>query len=196
MLTGVIIFLLVVIALLAIPVVLTFQVSRQRTFQGGISVIWLFGWVRVQRPLFQSRGGASNAEQSVHKISRSQHSSGKGSTSFAIIRDKTFRRRVIRFLADFWQAIDKENINLRMRIGLGDPADTGQLWAIFGPLAGVLACIRAASIDVQPDFTDTRFELDSSGHVRLIPLQLMYLLVGLLLSPSFWQGIRKMRAVE
>lgn len=196
MLTGTVVFLLLLIGLLAIPVTLTFQVSRQQAFQGVITLLWLFGRVRVQRSLFQSKGSLPKAEEPVQKTSRSQRSSGKKSNVFAAISGKTFRRRLIRFINDFWHAIHKENVRLRIRIGLGDPADTGQLWAIVGPVAGALASIQEASIEIEPEFFDASFELDSSGKIRLIPMQMIYLAVGLLLSPSFWYGVKQMRVVE
>ena len=193
MLTGVMIILIFVIVLLAIPVVLTFKVSRDQTFQGGVKILWLFGLVRVHRPLFQTMGSALKAKESEHQNNRFLRSSEENSNVFAAIRDKTFRQRVLRFLSDSWHAIDKQNINLRMRIGLGDPVETGQLWAVVGPIAGILSNIQEGSIEVLPDFVDSRFELDSSGKLRLVPLQLIYLTVGLILSPSFWQGLRTMR---
>lgn len=196
MLTGTVVFLLLLIGLLAIPVTLTFQVSRQQAFQGVITLLWLFGRVRVQRSLFQSKVSLPKAEEPVQKTSRSQRSSGKKSNVFAAISGKTFRRRLIRFINDFWHAIHKENVRLRIRIGLGDPADTGQLWAIVGPVAGALASIQEASIEIEPEFFDASFELDSSGKIRLIPMQMIYLAVGLLLSPSFWYGVKQMRVVE
>jgi hypothetical protein len=40
---------------------------------------------------------------------------------------------------------------------------------------------------------DATFELDGSGSIRIIPLQLIVLTLALLLSPPVWQGIRQMR---
>lgn len=196
MLTGIVIFLLVLIALLAIPVALTFHISRQQAFEGDIIFRWLFGIVRIQFLLFQAKISSPKAEESAKKPSHPKRSSGKKTNVFAIIKKAWFRRRMIRFVSDFWRSIHKENVSLRIRIGLGDPADTGQLWAIVGPVAGVLASIQDASIEIEPEFIDARFELDSSGNIRLIPLQLIYLAIGLTLSPSFWQGMKQIRTVE
>ena len=91
---------------------------------------------------------------------------------------------MIKFTRDFWHAIQKHNITLRIRIGLGDPADTGHMWAIVGPVSGILATIEEASIEIEPEFIDSVFELDSSGNIRIIPLQMIYLVFGLLLSPG------------
>ncbi len=100
---------------------------------------------------------------------------------------------MFRFVADLWRAIRKQDVNLRIRLGLGDPADTGRLWAVVGPVAGLLANVEEASVEIEPDFMDAVFELESSGEIRLIPLQILYLVVALLLSPPVWLGVKRMR---
>ena len=90
--------------------------------------------------------------------------------------------------------LQKENLKLRVCIGLGDPADTGLLWAVVGPIAGILATTKETSINIVPDFVDTTMEVDSSGTLRLIPLQIIILTLGFFLSAPVRQGIKQMRA--
>ena len=194
MLSGVAAFLLLFIALLAIPVTLTFKASWQQAFQGYVKLQWAFGLVRVRLPSLQSKAPSPEGEELAQKVSSFGRSPRKKWNSFSAIRQKAFRRRIIRFISDFWHAVHKRNVNLRIRIGLGDPADTGQLWAFVGPASGILANIKEATIEIEPEFFDSTFELDSSGTIRIIPLRLIYLTVGLLLSPPVWQGIKQMRA--
>lgn len=197
MLTGVAAFLLLLIALMAIPVTLTFQASWPQLFQGDIKLQWAFGLVRVRLPSFQSKAPSSEGEELARKIERPKDSSRKKRNTFArVLRQQSFRRRIIRFVRDFWHAVHKRDVVLRMRIGLGDPADTGQLWSFVGPVSGMLTNIKDASFIIEPDFFDTTFELEGSGHIRFIPLQIIYLTIGMLLSPSVWQGIRQMRKAE
>lgn len=192
MLTGVTLFLVVFIALLAIPVTLTYQVSWRRTFEGRVTLQWLFGLVRIQLSSKESKSPALEPEKSAQR-KRKQVPSGKKSSPVAAFRHKYFRQRVFRFIRDFWHAVQTQNMKLRFRIGLGDPAETGQLWAIVGPVSGMLATIQGASIEIEPEFIEPVFELDSSGNVRIIPLQMIYLTIGLVLSPAIWQGIKQMR---
>lgn len=195
MLSGVVTFLLLLIALLAIPVTLTFQASWPQAFKDYIKLQWAFGLVNVQLPLLQSKAPSTEGEELAQKIERLEHSSSKNQNGFSLIRQKSFRRRIIKFVSDFWHAVHKRDVILRIRIGLGDPADTGQLWSIVGPVAGVLANIKEASIEIEPEFFDSTFELDGSGNIRFIPLQIIYLTIGVLLSPSVWQGIKQIRKV-
>ena len=43
------------------------------------------------------------------------------------------------------------------------------------------------------DVLDTTFEVDGSGTIRIIPLQLVMISLGLLFSPPIWRGIMSMR---
>lgn len=195
MLTGVVVFLLLLICLLAIPVTLTFQTSWPQAVQGYIKLQWAFGLVNVRLPSFQSKVPVTAGEAKPQKTKHLEPSSRKNKNIFALIRQTSFRRRVIRFVTDLWHAFHKRDVMLRIRIGLGDPADTGQLWALVGPVAGILANSKDVSFEIEPEFFDSTFELNSSGNIRFIPLQIIYLTIAMLLSPSVWQGIKQMRQV-
>lgn len=196
MLTGVVAFLLLLIALLAIPLTLTYRLSWQQVFQSDLELQWAFGLVRVRRRSFRPKAPFPEGKKLEQRVGRLERSSRDKHNVFAVVRQTKFRRRIIRFIRDLLRAVHKKNVSLRVRIGLGDPADTGQLWAIVGPMAGILANVQEASINIEPEFLDTAFELDSSGSVRIIPLQMIYLSIALLLSPPVWQGIKQMRMVE
>jgi hypothetical protein len=53
--------------------------------------------------------------------------------------------------------------------------------------------VQSASIHIEPEFIDATLELESSGDIRLMPLRLIYLTLGLILSPSVWRGVKLMR---
>jgi len=195
MLTGVVLLLLLLIVLLAIPVTLAYQISWPRTVPGYIRLQWAFGLVRMQLPLSQPAAATPEVDEVAQKIGHFERSSQNRGSPFAAMRQKPFRRRIVRFIDDVWCAVHKREVTLRVRIGLGDPADTGQLWAFMGPVSALLANIQEASFIIEPDFFESRFELDSSGYIQIIPLQMIYLTIGLLLSPPVWQGIKQMRKV-
>lgn len=195
-LAGIGIFLLFLIALLAIPVSFSFQVSWQQALRGHIHLQWAFGLVRARIPLNSSKKTSGKAGKKSHTSERRHKPGSKGSNPFVLIRQKAFRQRVFRFIADFWRAVHKQDVSLSVRIGLGDPADTGRLWALVGPVAGMLANVRGASVSIEPQFMEPVFELDSHGSIRFVPLQLIFLTIALMVSPPFWQGIRQMRKAE
>lgn len=185
MVTTIVIILLLLTALLAVPITLHFRLSRYEAVEGEATLQWLFGLVKVDLSNIQSDEESSDKKKV--KRSGSWHSS-KMSLSRAV-RQKPFRTRLIRFVRDIWHAIKREDFRLTLRLGLGDPADTGQLWAIIGPLSGILFTLEDAEITVEPDFFEAIFEFESSGTIRFIPLQLLTLIGGLLLSPVIWRGV-------
>jgi hypothetical protein len=190
MLLAVASLLVVIIALLAIPLTLAFQASWQQSFQSEIKLIWLFGIVQVRLPSSQEK--TSSHKKPRHNKKRKHKKQTQGKNGFlATIRQQAIRRQIIKFIHTLWHAVKKRGLMLHLRIGLDDPADTGQLWAIIGPIAGALANSKEIDIHIEPEFSDPIFELESRGTVRLIPLQIIYLTIALLLIPLLWQRLKK-----
>ena len=192
MLTGLLIVLLVVIALLAIPVELEFSVEWPDDAQNEIVLVWALGLVRARMPAKASEKPSRAEEEPLPN--RKKPGKGKPTNVLAAIRQRPFRRRIYRFAGDLWRSVKKENMHVRARVGLGDPADTGRLWAVVGPVSGMLAGLRGASVTIEPDFAEPTFEFAGSGKLRLVPLQVVSISIGLLVSPEVWRGLRAMRA--
>jgi len=191
MLTVMAMSLLLLIALLAIPVTLTFHASWQKSLQGNIQLQWAWGFVSARFPLVKSAGATEQEEkQTTNNI---QQIPANKNNLLTALQHKKLRQRIIKFIRDFWHAIHKTNLKIQLRIGLDDPADTGQLWGFVGPVSGILSGIREANINIEPDFLDSTFELDGQGTIRFVPLKMLYLISALLLSPSVWQGVKQTR---
>ncbi len=193
MLVGVALFMVLLVGLLAIPITLDFKFAWHQALEQNVRVRWAFGLVDVRIPSADGRDESKKRAVPSEKKRRKAQSSGGPRHVFAAIKDGRFRRRILRFARDLWQAVRKQSIFLRFRIGLGDPADTGRLWSVIGPIAGMLSAVRDATIQIEPEFFDPTFEVDSSGSIRLVPLYILGLVLGLLLSPSVWRGVKILR---
>jgi hypothetical protein len=191
MLAGLLIFLLIVIALLAIPVALEFSVEWPDGAQNEIVLVWALGLVRARIPTSSSEK-ASTADGVPPEPKKGGR--GKSARMLAAVRQRPFRQRVYRFVGDLWRAVIKENVQVRARVGLGDPADTGQLWAVVGPVSGMLSGVKGVSVAIEPDFVNATFDVDGSGRLQVVPLQVIAISMGLLGSPAIWQGLRAVRA--
>lgn len=77
----------------------------------------------------------------------------------------------MRSVSDRWRALGKKDLSLRIRIGLGDPADTGRLWDFLGLVSALLAGVRSLSVLLQPEFADEILAVSGGGRLRVIPLQ-------------------------
>lgn len=194
MLSATAIVLLGLVALLAVPVSLTYRLSWQKKLQGRARLHWLFGLVQVKLASTEVEQPSAEAKKIENPVEPELKPGRTKLSPFAALRQKPFRQRILRFVREIWRALQIHDVYLRIRIGLGDPAETGQLWALFGPLSGLLANIENASVELEPEFMDAVFELDSSGKISIIPLKLVYLVLGLLCSPPFWRGMKRMQS--
>lgn len=104
-----------------------------------------------------------------------------------------FRRRVLRLIGDLVRATRPRELRVRARLGLGDPADTGRLWAVVGPLSAAARSLRDADVSIEPEFIEPALELDVRGRVRLVPLRLLGLAIAFALSPP---SIRAWRSLS
>ena len=187
MLTGLLIGLFVFIALLAIPVTLKFRVGSQGLTENEFEVGWAFGLVRVQIP---AEGGEPETRDETKKRKRS---GGASKVSVKLVSNRAARRRMSRYVGDLWRSIGKKDVMIRIRAGLDDPADTGQLWALLGPVSAVFVNIRQLTINLEPSFLGECFEFYGSGFIKFNPLRILSLSLGLLLSPVIWRAVRESR---
>ena len=193
MLVGTVIFLLLIVILLAMPVTLAYRLSWKKTLSASLKLNWAFGLVRADVSPDLSNPEPDQATAVARKGGWWGASTGRKSNVLAAIRQSSFRRRILRLVSDLWSAIHKKDVRLWVRAGLGDPADTGRLWAVLGPLSGIFLRPGDISVAIEPDFLDATLEVDSSGIVRVVPLQIVIIALGLLVSPAMWRGFMLMR---
>lgn len=177
------------VALLAVPLTVAYSVHRIEQTEGLVRFRWLFGLVRFQlripRPA-RDRPGRERAPASHEKARpprQRKHNAGAGRV-LSLVRQKAVRRRVYGLIRDLSRAIHARDLFLRLRIGLGDPADTGRLWAVIGPVAGMAQNLRGVVVRIEPEFADPVFEGESHGRFRLVPIQFIVIVVAFMLSPA------------
>lgn len=184
---GIAVALGLIVVLLAIPVELSFKITHVNRVEGCINIRWLFGLVRFRADIPGTyRAEKTPPRRSSKKRTKGPRTPGKRkapSNLLPALRQAAFRRRVYRLAKDLLRAAHARNLLFHLRIGLGDPADTGRLWIIIGPIAAFAANIRDTIISIEPEFTDTVFELKSHGEFRLMPLHFIGLLLAFILSP-------------
>ena len=92
------------------------------------------------------------------------------------------------------RAIRFGEFRLRLRIGFDDPADTGYLWAVVGPVTALLPRRGREALDLAPDFWEARFDLAARGRIRVFPAEVIGAALIFLLSPAtlrtIWQVVR------
>lgn len=195
------ILLALLIALLAIPLSISFSISRKQELQAHARFRWLFGLVkfsarvpRETKPIKQENKPLT--EKSRPKKSRSYKSRNNTHGVITLFKQSKFRRHIINYIKDMLRACHAQNLYLRLCIGLGDPADTGVLWAVMGPLSAMMNNLKSIQLEIEPEFIDSVVDFESHGHFRFIPLQFIALTIIFVLSPTTIQAWRRMRQIN
>ena len=151
---------------------------------------WAFGLVRVQIP---AEVGEPEICDETKKRKPSPRSGRIRNMPFKLIANRAARRRMFRYVGDLWRSIGKKDVTVRIRADLDDPADTGRLWALLGPISALFVNIRQLTINLEPSFLGECFEFYDSGFIKFKPLRILSLSLGLLLSPVIWRAVRDSR---
>lgn len=174
------------VALLAVPLTVEFSVHLLDEIRAVIRFRWLFGVVRfrLRIPRPAKTRTPPHPAPAAKAASPATKRRGRAGRLLPLVLEPALRRRVHRFIRDMLRATHAQDLLLRLRIGLGDPADTGRLWAVVGPVAGAARSLRNAVVRIEPEFIDPVFEVESHGQCRLVPIQFIAVTAAFLASPT------------
>ena len=169
------------VALLAIPLEWTFNVRQEQGQREAKShILWLFGLVRF--PITGSPEAEAKANPKEPRKPKKGPEKAPRNSPLAAASVEGFVGRVLTLIRRLLSSIHIHHLNLQARLGLGDAADTGRLWAFIGPLGVLLAQPKATRVTIEPDFYDEVLDFKSDGRIQVIPLKLLTLLIGFLFS--------------
>lgn len=188
--------LVLVLILLGLPLHVAFQFEGLQAPCARFTVNGLFGLLRVGLVLpAAARDSTRVPERPVTKAQPAHRWPRLGGAGvLAALRQAAFRQRLLRLARDMLAAAHLQQLRLRLRLGLGDPADTGCLWAVVGPVAAWARTHRDAEVQIEPDFIDAVLEIQAQGRARIVPLQLLGLVAVFALSPVSLRAWRAFRA--
>ncbi len=182
------------LVLLAVPIDVAFRVRGIESLQGQFNIRWLFGLLRFRLQLpspARPKPQARRPDRPPASTARAARKTRRRRAALAVLREAGFRDRCYCLVKDFLRAAHLR-LDLRIRLGLGDPADTGRLWALIGPLNAAAPSLHDVVIRIEPEFIDAVFEFDAQGQCRLVPLQLLALAGIFAVSPPSLRAWRSM----
>ncbi len=189
MLTAFIILLLILL-LLIIPAEIFFKFYYSGSPDRSIHLTMLFGLFRFK--IYPKNVPATE----ITKIKNSRKKSGRANAYkySKLLRNSKLIDKTYSTIRSFLYSL-KPSINyFYLRLGLADPSDTGLLWGIMGPISGILYGHVDKDLVIEPDFLETAFELQTEGKITIIPLEIIFISLGFLLSPtvikSYWFDLR------
>lgn len=182
--------LITLVVLLTVPLEWRFNVELDEDHRAADSHIrWLYGLVIIRT----SNDPKSDSSEKPAKPKKRKRKRNRQSFRRVLSIDG-FVGRLLTLVRRIVSAIHIEHLSVQARLGLGDPADTGQLWGVIGPMTGLLSIPKATRINIEPDFFNEVLEVQCDGRLRVIPLRLIGLLLGFLLSFNTWRAFRAIKA--
>ena len=161
-----------IILVLCVPLNIAFRLDVDGRPRFRMRLVWLFGLVSKEitkakkKPEEESRVTEGKRKPRKRKI--------KARTILEILRTRGLLKQLKRLLKDILRRLKIRDLAADITVGLGDPADTGLLFALIGPATFFLGSSRIHDIRVQPSFEDEAvFKGYLSGAVRLLPIQLV-----------------------
>jgi hypothetical protein len=170
-----------VAGLLAIPVDLKLSAAAGDETYARLRVEWLFG--RVGWNL--EPGGGSGGPRTMPDWKR-----------LSPLWQEAFRDVAGRFLRRCRRWIGIREIRGRARVGLGDPADTGQVIGILQPLVAATDELPRVDLQLVPDFEAARLEGELQAGIRAVPVGMIPPFVAFLSSRETIRTLWRLRSAR
>ncbi|MCH8552907.1 MAG: DUF2953 domain-containing protein [Natronospirillum sp.] len=164
--------------------------AGQRSARGQFR--WFFGLVRVKLPGKPSR--TKKADKPPDKDKPKTRSKPSRHSPLAALSVEGFIGHLLRLVRRLLAGLHIHHLDIRGRLGLGDPADTGLAWALVGPISVLLDAPGVTQVDIQPDFSQEVLDFSSNGRVRVVPLEYLTVMIRFMVSPTTFRAIRAMRS--
>lgn len=131
---------------------------------------WLFGLVRQE---IAGKKGKPSEKKRATRAGRKRRRADI-MLIFRVLKTKGLLKRLQELLKDMFSRFNFRDLVADFKVGLGDPADTGLLFAIIGPATALFGSSRLYQIKLEPDFGDDAvLQGYSYGVIRLRPIQLV-----------------------
>lgn len=181
--------LLVSVVLLFVPVNLTFNLGVPGRVSPGpaLQVRWLFGLVKRDFP----QKGKPRAERGTEKRKKAGRRGPGLKRVLNALRTRGLPGRGLTLARRLLRQFRFRELDVHVRVGLGDPAETGMLCAAVWP-ALYPRSVGRFNVLVEPEFLEPCFELAARGRASVVPARLVWPLTLFILSPSTLIALRRL----
>jgi len=131
---------------------------------------WLFGL--VSKEISREKGKPKEEKRAAKEKKKRKRLDTR--IIFSILRTEGVLRRFKELLKDVFSCFKFRDLVADFTVGLGDPADTGLLFAIIGPATAFLGSSHFHQLRIEPSFGDDAvLQGFSHGIARLRPISLL-----------------------
>ncbi|HEY3496057.1 MAG TPA: DUF2953 domain-containing protein [Polyangiaceae bacterium] len=177
---------LAVLAVLLAPLCLPFWVEL--SLEEGWRFQTRVHWPARSAPAF-APGAATNKPGPKPRRGRKAGSRPAPRKIRALLRSPDFLSSLVRLARRLVVHLRPRQLRLRLRFGLGDPADTGRACGALAPLFLVLSRLDVDELRFQPDFAHRAFDLQGRAIIRVVPGVLLALIAGYFLTRAPWRAL-------
>ena len=166
--------------ILWVPLDFVFNIDVYEKPKIRFKLYWLFGLISREIP------GARKKHDKKQKDKKDRSKFRWGDIGFIlkILRTKGLLRNIKKLVKGIFSCFKFRDMETDFRIGLGDPANTGLLFAIIGPVAAGIGAANISRISLLPSFEDSpALEGYSHGTARTRPIRLVPPLLRFTFSP-------------
>lgn len=176
---GILLFFLL---LLAIPVDLVFCVEKEVAFKSRVRVGWMFGLI----------GKDISGKKEPKKEKRKRKDKSNIKPLLAMFGARGFLLKLLGLVRDILRLLNIRELEVNLRVGLDDPAETGWLFALVGPALVCAKSFSALDVQVEPDFEQENLQGYCKGGFRAFPIQFVALIILFAFSPTTIRAIKAM----
>ncbi len=172
---------LFIILMLSIPVDMTYDLATHEHVRAKIRIGWLFGLVWKD---IHARKKKKPKEKPKKRRKR-------GIKSFLpLLRIKGLSGKILKLVRQIFGCLRIKQLDVALRVGSDDPFDTGMLCSVLWPALIPPSPSGKVRFRLEAVFSEFAIEASLQGWVRLFPIQLVWLLVSFVLSPT---GLRLLK---
>jgi hypothetical protein len=175
----------VTVWLLSVPLDLKVRVNSEQEKKITLQIAWFYGLLQLQPDAPRKPGSVPPSKPRIALRRHSNVDVQERHFIWAMFRSPGFLSRVLRFMVDVLRAIEFRDNAVFLRLGLLDPADTGQAAGVLGPMLMWLPNAR-----FEPDFHNACLVLHADSTVRIVPLRFVKLALIFSFSPEVWRAVR------
>ncbi len=158
---------LLIILVLCVPIDVAFYICTHTSHKFRIRLIWLFGLVDKEL-----EKGKEKTEKKIIKDKQRHRGGISASTIFQILKTKGLITQLKQLVVDIFNCFKIKRLGADLVIGLDNPADTGLLFAIAGPVNNFLSSYFHYDISLQPSFdNEATLKGDLHGVIRSWPIR-------------------------
>jgi len=169
--------------ILFVPLEMAVQLSVSGKPKLRMKLVWLFGLVSKE---------VSRGEGKPREKKRAGKRMARLGDILSLLQTRDLLKQLKILLPSMLRSLKIRDLAADFRIGLGDPADTGLLFALIGPAALWLNSSFPLRIRAQPSFADEpTFLGHSHGVVRVRPIRLVIPLLRFAFSPATIGAMKK-----